>query len=392
MSLDLIIRLDTLRSPLSGIGYYTFHLLRELLIHPDINDIIGISSTCTRNKQALHQLIQQYETSHLSDTTHINASRYIQNIPGAYILLKKLIDLKEQKAMIPYRQWLYHEPSFLSLQHQGPSIVTVHDLSHLRHPETHPQHRVKLLNKKLPDTLNRANHIITDSAFTRDELLDTHLVEDAARVSVVHLGVDPLFYPRPLEAIAPCLSELGLTPQTYVLAIGTIEPRKNLPRLLRAYERLPDHLKRSFSLVLVGARGWHDKQLLTDIKTLIPPGKVICTGYLPREKLAAVLAGAAVFAFPSLYEGFGLPVLEAFASGVPVLTSNNSALKEIAQDCALLTNPLDIDDISDKLARLLGDTGKTDTLKQRGIQQAQKFSWRRCADLTVQAYQKAFFS
>jgi glycosyltransferase involved in cell wall biosynthesis len=385
MSLNLIIRLDSLRPPLGGIGHYTYYLLNELLHHPEINRIVGLSTKGIQTKQALLQTIQ----THSSDSTHPsshNTSQLIQKIPGAYPLLKKLIDIKESYSHKPYQSWLYHEPSFIALKHQGPTVVTVHDLSHMRYPQTHPKCRVDYLNKKLPETLKHAEHIIVDSAFTRNELLELDLVKDDKKISVVHLGVEPLFQPRDAEAITHTLNQFNLRARSYILAASTLVPRKNLPRLLQAYDQLPDQLKSEFPLVLAGASGWQNQQLVAMLQTIKSPGKVICTGYVAREILAQLMSGAAAFAFPSLYEGFGLPVLEAMASGVPVLTSNNSSLKEIAADCALLVDPLDVEDIANKLSYLLEDREQAERLKQCGIEHARGFTWRRCAELTVRTY------
>lgn len=388
MPLNLIIRLDSLRLPLSGIGYYTFYLLRELLKHPEINRIVGFSINGVRTKQDLVSLIQHHESAAPIHTP--NVSTFIQKIPGMYSLLKKLIDVKEAYSLKPYRDFLYHEPSFLSLKHKGPAIVTIHDLSHIRHPETHPQTRVKFLNKHLINTLQRTHHIIADSTFTRDELLDLGLVRDPTQVSVVHLGVEPLFHSRSSDSLSTPLSNFKLRSNAYILASSTLEPRKNLPRLIQAYNNLPNALKKEYPLVLSGAEGWHHKPLLNEISKIVAPGKVILTGYLSRENLAILMSGAAAFAYPSLYEGFGLPVVEAMASNTPVLTSNNSSMKEIAGDCALLVDPLDIDDMSEKLAYLLKETEKTNTLKQKGIEHAKKFSWSHCADSTIKIYKRVF--
>lgn len=392
MSPRILLRLDSLRPPLTGIGYYTFHLLKSLLDRDDIDEMVGVDFRGIKNKAALiawmNDYEQKYNTSLQSKTSRGILAPFIQKTPIIYNTLKTWIDLREQHAIFPYKNWIYHEPSFIALKHKGPMVVTIHDLSHIRYPAMHPKSRVDFLNKQLSKTLQRADHIITVSHFTRNELLDLNLVQDENRVSVTHLGVDPIFYPRALSALESQLSDFKLLPQQYLLAVGTLEPRKNLSRLLRAYDILPDDLKRRFPLVLTGPQGWKNAQLLTEIQQVRSPGKIILTGYLSREKLAAIMSGAAVFVFPSLYEGFGLPVLEAMASGTAVISANHAALKEICGDAAVLIDPLDIDEISDKMKQLLEYPSEINTLKEKSIKRVQSFSWKHCADLTVKIYQK----
>jgi alpha-1,3-rhamnosyl/mannosyltransferase len=266
-------------------------------------------------------------------------------------------------------------------------ISTLHDLSFVHYPETQPKERLKHLDRYLPHTLARAAYIITDSEEVRREAIG-HFGLDATRVTAIHLGVDPIFAPREEAACRAVLASRGLRYGGYVLSVGTLEPRKNLVAAIRAFEALPERIRGGTSLVIAGQRGW----LSGDIERLIRSGEVAgwlrFLGFVPQEELPVIYAGARLFVYPSRYEGFGLPVVEALASGVPVITSSVSCLPEIAGDAADLVHPDDIDGLRNSMNRLLEDEGHRVELRARGIQRAKRFSWQRCAEETVAIYRR----
>ena len=206
------------------------------------------------------------------------------------------------------------------------------------------------------------------------------------KVEAIPLGVDAAFAPQAPEALAPTLERLGLQPGAYLLCVATLEPRKNISRLIDAFLGLPAPVRTRYPLVLAGAPGWHGEALAERIRDLPRGGQVVQLGYVAQADLPALYAGARLFAFPALYEGFGLPVLEAMASGVPVVTSNCSSLPEVAGDAALLVNPEDTDALRLALAQGLEDDAWRSAARERGLARAAQRSWAQCVARTLALY------
>ncbi len=280
---------------------------------------------------------------------------------------------------------LVHGPAFVvPLLARCLSVVTVHDLSFLRYPQLfRPANRL-YLRTLTRASLHRARRVIAVSAHAAHEI--TALLGVAApKIDVVYHGIDPHFRPLPADEIAAFRARRGL-PERLLLYLGTLEPRKNLVRLVEAFARLrqPD-----LRLVLAGGRGWYDQEIPRRVAELGLADRVIFPGYVPPAELPLWYNAAVAFAFPSLYEGLGMPVLEAQACGTPVLTSNCSALPEAAGDAALLVDPTDVAAIADGLDRLLTDSPTHQSLRQRGLAHAAGFTWTKTAAETVAVYRLA---
>ena len=282
---------------------------------------------------------------------------------------------------------VYHATNY-RLTHpvrQAKQVVSVHDLTVVLFPQWHPAKRVREIQAGLQASVEMAERIIAVSQATKDDIV-THLGVDPARVAVVPLAVDESFRPLPADEIDAALAPLGLERGTYLLFLGTLEPRKNVGRLLDALVTLDDAVG---PLVLAGADGWGNDELRPRIAALSQRGRVRSLGYVPERLRAPLLGGARIFVYPSLYEGFGWPPLEAMACGTPVVTSNVSALPEVVGDAAVMTDPLDVDGLAEAIRRLWSDEGLRDTLRARGFVRARRFTWDLTARLTLDAYQTA---
>jgi glycosyltransferase involved in cell wall biosynthesis len=280
---------------------------------------------------------------------------------------------------------IYHEPNYVPIGYEVPVVITVHDLSWLRYPKTHPADRIRWLDRSMPSAVARAAAILVDSDFIREEVLATFGV-DPARVHTAHLGVSSAFRPRSPDETRVTLSPLDLLHGQYVLAVGTIEPRKNIRHVLAAYARLPERQRKRFPLVVAGASGWRAADLERELRALTERGEIRFLGHVPDEHLPMIYAGATAFVFASVYEGFGLPPLEAMASGVPVLVADRAALPEVTAEAAVKLDPDAPEDTSQKLAAMLDDGVMRAQFASRGRHRAAGFTWDACARRTLAVY------
>lgn len=364
----ILMNTGALAEPLSGIGRYVTELLAAM---PEEIEVLAFQGRPFGNRP---------------DATLLRRlMRLGRHMPGARLLMRRLMQKNFSSRVREQRPDLYHEPNYLAHAFDGPLVVTAHDASWVRHPETHPAERVRSMNALFPRVLERADRVIVDAAFIAGEMRDLFAVpEDKLRV--VHLGVSPRFRPRDAAATAAARDRLDLRHAGYLLAVGTLEPRKNLITLLRAYARLPQALRARFPLVVVGMRGWNHGEVDALLEGMRQRGEVRLAGHVGDDELAALYAGAALFVYPSLYEGFGLPPLEAMASGVPVVVSDRSTLPEVVGDAGRQVPALDDAALAATLAALLDDPAARATLAAAGRARAAHFTWEACARRTAAVY------
>lgn len=281
---------------------------------------------------------------------------------------------------------LFHATEHLLLPlRRVPTVLTVHDLIFRRYPAHHKRLNRWYLNTTMPLFCRRADAIIAVSEQSKRDVIEAYGIP-ADKITVVYEAADPRFRPQPPDAVAAVRARYGL-PERYVLFVSTIEPRKNLSRLLAAFERV-HAAGLADALVIVGKRGWLFDAFFADLERSPVRHAVLFPGFVPDADLPAVYAGAQVMAFPSEFEGFGLPVLEAMACGAPVVCSNTSSLPEVAGDAALLVDPLDVSALADALARVLQDAALREQMRARGLAQAARFSWARAAAETLAVYRR----
>jgi glycosyltransferase involved in cell wall biosynthesis len=279
---------------------------------------------------------------------------------------------------------LFHATEHLLLPlRTTPTVLTVHDLIFRHLPTHHKPLNRWYLNLTMPLYCRRATHIITVSECTRRDLVAAYGVP-WEKITVVAEAADPRFRPQGREAVAAVRTRYNL-PVRYLLFVGTIEPRKNLLRLLEAFEAVhADGL--TDALVIVGKRGWLYDDFFVALERSPARDVVILPGYVPDEDLPAIYAGAQALVFPSLYEGFGLPVLEAMACGTPVVASHASSLPEVGGQAALYFDPTSEEEITSNVHRLLRDNALKEGMQVEGLAQAARFSWEKAAAETKAVY------
>ena len=266
---------------------------------------------------------------------------------------------------------------------QVKTVFTLHDLIFRLYPEMHKPLNRWFLTLVMPRFLRAADAVIAVSEHTKRDAVRFYGL-DEAKIHVIYEGVNPRFRPAPPEATAGVRHAYTL-PENFILSLGTIEPRKNLTLLLEAYRILRDRGS-DLRLVIVGKKGWLYEGFFRRLRELGLEDKITFTGFVPDADLPAIYSAADLFVFPSLYEGFGLPVLEAMACGAPVVTSNSSSLPEVAGDAALLVDPTSVGDLAEAMNALMQNEDLQRTLKTKGPRQAAKFSWNKAARETLAVY------
>lgn len=273
-----------------------------------------------------------------------------------------------------------------------PAVVTVHDLTFFRFPETLKPLRRVYLRAATRSATRRAIRVIADSRQTRDDLIQL-LHVPAGKVDVVYNGVDEAFGPASPEELGRFRQQRGLPPR-FILFLGTLEPRKNVVSLLEAFaqwrrdagrEKEADGVK----LVVAGAKGWYFERIFARAEELGLADELLFPGFLPGEELPWWYRAAECFVYPSIYEGFGLPVLEAMACGTPVITSSVSSLPEVAGEAAIIVNPRDVSALAEAIGRVMGDATVRAEMRQAGLRQAARFSWNKAAAETAAVYRRA---
>ncbi len=339
----------------------------------------------------------------ISDTEH--RYRLYFNHPPPYNLQPVTCDLR----IMPFpRLWTHLRLSWemarrppdvlfvpahvLPIVHPRRSVVTIHDLGYLYYPEAHRPLDRLYLDLSTRYNARAAAHLIVDSLATKRDLVERYGT-NSDKITVIHPGYDKeTFQPvRDEGAIEAIKAKYGIA-SDYILFVGTLQPRKNLVRLIEAFASMQVGKYANLQLVIAGKKGWLYQEIFRQVEEFGLEDRVVFTGYVPEGDLPVLMSGARLFVFPSLYEGFGLPVLEAMACGVPVACSNVSSLPEVAGDAAVLVDPLDVEGMAVAIERVLGDEDLRGELIERGFEQAKKFSWEKCARETLKVLEMVGWS
>ncbi len=266
-------------------------------------------------------------------------------------------------------------------------LATIYDISTITHPECHTKLNIDYTGAGIRDAVNYADGIITISDYTKADIVN-HLNIPEEKVYVTRLASQSVFRPEEDPALLAATRTKHSLPEKYLLFVGSLEPRKNIKTLLRAYAALPPDLTEEYRLVIAGGKGWKNTDIKTTVDELRIEDNVHFLGYLSQDELRNIYSTAALFVYPSLYEGFGIPILEAMACGTPVITSNTSSMPEVAGTAAKLVTPTDTGELSSAMESVLMSEELRADMRLRGLKRAAEFSWEKCASQTLEVYKK----
>jgi glycosyltransferase involved in cell wall biosynthesis len=357
---------------LSGISRYTLKLVKSLtMLDPRLETILLQAGG-----------LGPVEKAGEFDTVRLAGSRLL---PGLMTVGQVAINRAAQRLKLD----VLHDPTgvtpFSLTNGRFRTIVTVHDVFAWSLPGHSSRLDTLIYKHWLPRVLPQVDAVITDSHQSKRDIIHFLPIEEE-KVTVAPIGVDRHFRVLSTEEVQHVLGRYCMD-VPYILYVGSIAARKNLPRLLEAYARLRNWSS-NWRLVIAGTRGWKSSPVYETVERLELAGCVHFTGYVEEEDLPALYNGADLFVFPSLYEGFGLPVLEAMACGAPVVTSNTSSLPEVAGDATLLADPEDVEAITEAMRRVLADRALAKELQAKGLERAEQFTWERTARETIAVYEK----
>ena len=365
--LRIALCVDALAPQPGGIGRYTWELAKGLAERNDIDRL---------NFFGRGRLID--------DPRRLIGSG---ELPRQHRLVRRIDAWRMNRTL---RSGLVHGPNYFLPAAVESGVITVHDLSVFKFPETHPSARVRAFGQLFKSSLDRSAHVITDTETIKQELVATFSVRPE-NVTAIPLGVDPRFGPFQ-GSHSKALASWGLSAEGYGLCVSTLEPRKNILELILAWERLPAGVRSRFPLALAGGSGWENDDLHREIERGVGGGWLRYLGFIQDELLPELYSGAALFIYPSIYEGFGLPPIEAMASGVPVIVANRSCLPEVCGDAARYVDPADPELFASTIEASLLDVPWRAEAAVRGVERARQFTWQRCVDRTIGVYRKVINS
>lgn len=358
----------------SGVGWFTHGLVKGMQSHLQPNDSIRL---LTHPREPI-------------DIDDLMINQQTVNIPIDWLPPQLYHALKHRNCMPPidliYGKGIYIFPNFIRWPLlNSPSVIVVHDLSMFLYEEYALPANLKFMSRHLPPSIDKADLIVAVSKSTKQGLCD-HFNVDPAKVIVSMEAAEPsLYYHRPDEEVRQAKGKYGIFGK-YLLFVSTLEPRKNLEGLIAAFRNLPKTTRDGLSLVLVGGRGWQDDDIRTAIREAREAGdRVILPGYVDTEDLPRLYSGAEAFVFPSHYEGFGLPILEAMSCGTPVITGNNSSLPEAGGKAAMYIDSANQQDLTEAIKKMLSDRSLRERHIAKGYKQAATFSWEKSAGTVLEA-------
>ncbi len=351
----------------TGIGRYTLSMYREMM---------------KRFPEEDYTFFYDY---YYSKELKIQASPLVSKLRGKMVHRRGVIARGARKAKATWTKFsslfrhfdVYHEPNFVPMDFPASKIVTtVHDLSFMLYPQWHPKERVEFMEKNFASRIELSDVILTVSEYGKREV-EKYVGVPGDKIKVVYNAVDERFRPLSKASVTTYLRAKRY-PENYVLFVGAVEPRKNLETLIGAF----GDIERSFGnlhLIIVGPKGWLYESVFKKVEELGLTNKVHFTGFVADEELIYLYNGAQVFVYPSFYEGFGIPVLEAMACKIPVIVSNTSSLPELVGDAGMLVDPHSQEGFAEAMRKVLSDKDEAERLSEKGYLRSANFSWEKSA-------------
>jgi glycosyltransferase involved in cell wall biosynthesis len=383
-SIRLILETDAIIQPLTGIGRYAMELLRAFLASDEFSDIRCFSRGHWHEPKAVMHSVNLLREADGNTREQEPPTRWSGN--SVKSLLRRVLPYVSQRRLDKYSDThLYHSPNYRLSPFAGKKIATFHDLSLFLYPQYHPQDRLKVLTPAIEQAAQEADHLIVDSAQVRNEVMAYFNVPED-RITAIPLASSLDANSLDESARDRFLLRLGLKPGGYFLFVSTLEPRKNISGLLGAYELLPANVRKHYPLVLAGQLGWKSDDIEQALERGKRRGDVIQPGYLSNLQVCQLYSGARAFVYPSFYEGFGLPILEAQGFGIPVITSNCSCMPEVAGSGALLINPEAYAALADAMCAIIDDHELHARISRLGLENSRQYSWANTAQQTMELY------
>jgi glycosyltransferase involved in cell wall biosynthesis len=390
--MSVLIGAESLASRRSGVGRLTLEIARAARVSPSIEHLALLLAEGLSGADILDHLDDPVSGPRPVQPVPIPWKVAVGRVPGVQTLRRikhgglnrKVRDLSRSCG----GRLVYHEPNMIARPVALPTVVTMNDLSWHHEPSWHPVERLQWIDRNLKATLRQASRFVAISQFTKDVVV-RDLGVSASRIDVIPLAPADDF--RPISAVdaVETLARYELADHGYVFSISTIEPRKNFDRLLAAHLRLPAAIRRRAPLVIAGGKGWGSVLARPEADAAIRDGTVRLLGHVSDADLVVLCSRAAVFAYVSLYEGFGLPVVEAMAAASPVLASSTTAVGELATGAALTVDPVDEDAIMHGMQRLIEDTDLAEQLRQAGLARAADYTWGRTIETLLHSWRQA---
>jgi glycosyltransferase involved in cell wall biosynthesis len=328
-----------------------------------------------------------------TDLSNIDEFTNLSKIPFPFLTLTRMVHLflsrmrGDNKIRIEEVDILWG-PAFRGISRESfKTVITIHDMAHEYYPEYVPATALRYLKRGLPETAKRVDIILAVSGNTKEDIV-RFLDVPEEKVKVIYLGISRGFHPVSDTGMLDSVRKRYNLPERFILYVGAIQPRKNITGLIKAYHRLCTKEKLDHLLVIGGPLGWKSRDMFRLIKECGISKRIIFTGYIEEADLPAIYSLADVFVFPSFYEGFGLPVVEAMACGVPVVTSNVSSLPEVTGDAAFLVNPYSTDDLAQGIRQVFSDNDLRQNLIKKGLERVKLFTWERCAREILKVFEE----